>query len=143
MTQITKIYADFLGTWELMPESCVYEQSAPPRTGTYRISENTDGLTFDMAWVDADGESHVYHFSGVPDGEPYPFDGGDLADALSVSAESVWELNSSAFYKGKELMTASRKLTGEGQFMEVRQTVHLPDGTKPSNFACYRRQPDA
>jgi hypothetical protein len=143
MSDMMKIYAGFLGDWELEPESCVYEQSAPPRTGSYSISEGRDGLTFDMAWTDAEGENHEYGFAAMPDGKPHAFPGGDLADALSVTALSQTELNSAAFYKGRELMTATRTLVDEGAFMEVRQSVLLPDGTRPVNFARYRRKLNA
>jgi len=133
-------YQRFLGTWVLIPESCDYEQNEPPRSGTYRIESTAEGLRFEMAWTDSAGEQHSVSFSGVPDGKPMPFAGGELADALSITAVSKRELNSSAFLRGKELMVAQRQLDDTGQAMRVIQLVRLPDGTSARNVSVYRRQ---
>jgi len=134
------LYKGFLGTWVLIPSTCDYEQSEPPVEGTYRIEETAEGLAFHMAWTDGAGERHTASFSGVPDGRPRPFAGGELADALSVTAVSARELNSSAFFRGEELMVAQRQLDDSGQAMRVIQLVRLPDGTSPRNISVYRRQ---
>ncbi len=134
------IYRAFLGSWVLVPESCDYEQSEPPKSGTHRISETSVGLRFDMSWVDAMGEEHSASFSGIPDGELRPFDGGELADALSITAASERDLRSSVFYRGTERMAAQYQLDDTGQAMRVTQLVRLPDGTAPINTGTYRKQ---
>ena len=133
-------YDRFLGAWILVPESCDYQQSEPPRSGTYSIEETADGLRFDMSWVDDEGEAHTASFSAAADGKPAPFDGGDLADALSVTLVSSRELNSSAFWRGKERMVAQRQLDEGGNAMRVVQLVRLPDGTTLANTSVYRRE---
>ena len=136
-----KVYRGFIGTWVLIPETCDYEQSEPPLSGTYRIEEAAEeGLRFHMAWTDSAGEQHAASFSGIPDGKPRPFSGGDLADAMSITAMSERELWSSAFYRGKELMVAQRQLDDTGQAMRVIQQERLPDGTSPRNISVYRKQ---
>lgn len=134
-----KLYAGFLGHWQLEPDQCEFEQSVAPVSGSYGIEEGEKGLVFTMAWVDAEGHDFVVTFKGQPDGQPHPFNGGDLADALAVTAVSADELKTSAFLKGHELMVATRRLSGNGQFMRLTQTVHLPDGTSPSNHSRYKR----
>src|SRR5690606_11342740 len=133
-------YADFLGTWLLDPTSCAYQQGEPPRSGRYVIEERDGALHFTMEWVDATGTENRAAFSGIPDGEPRPFAGGDLADALSIEAPSPRELTSAALYRGVERMFAQRQLDDTRQVMRVTQIVRLPDGTNPSNVALYRRQ---
>lgn len=130
----------FLGTWVLVPESCDYEQNDPPLSGTYEIRLLDGTLHFDMRWTDSSGEPHAASFSGVPDGEPKPFAGGELADALAITAVSDRELNSSAFFRGRERMVAQRQLDDTGQAMRVIQLVRLPDGTSLRNISIYRRQ---
>ncbi|MBL4839087.1 MAG: hypothetical protein JKY34_16090 [Kordiimonadaceae bacterium] len=133
------LYQQFLGNWELIPLTCVYEQGDAPIAGTYSIEETGSTLTFHMGWTDADGGQHDYSFGATSDGKPKPFRGGDLADSISVTAVSEKELNSAAYKAGKELMLAQRTLSDDGDYMEVRQIVRLPDLTEPSNFARYRR----
>jgi len=133
-------YKDFLATWILIPESCRYEQGEAPRSGSYRIEERDDGqLVFALEWTDAEGKTHEVTFAGAPDGQRQPFEGGNLADALSVSAISPRELRSSAFYRGKECMVAQRQLDATGQAMRVVQVVRFDNGTSLSNVAVYRR----
>ncbi len=137
------IYAAFLGTWTLDPASCEYDQSEPPRHSTYRIEQVGASLTFTVHWVDAEDRQHRMSFSGVPNGERVPFDGGELADALSVSAVSERELNTSAFREGRELMVAQRQLDDTGQAMRITQVVRFVDGTFAANVGVYLKNPSA
>ncbi|MGH1344545.1 MAG: hypothetical protein ACRBN8_23500 [Nannocystales bacterium] len=135
-----RVYRDFLGLWQLIPESCQYEQGDPPTSGSYRIAENKDGtVEFTAQWVDAAGKSGSVSFSGFPDGTKMPFAAGELADSLAVEAVSPRELNSYAYLDGKELMVAQRQLDASGDAMRVTQVVRLPNGESPGNVAVYRR----
>jgi hypothetical protein len=136
----SKIYADFLGIWELEVESCAYEQSEPPLEGHQIISDGPDGLVIQMSWTDGGGETYSHIFAGVPDGKARPFAGGDLADALSVTLMSDTELKVSAFLRRVELMTARYLLAEDGMHLDLIQAVHLPDGSKPANLGRYRRR---
>jgi len=134
------LYAGFLGIWVLDPTTCDYQQGEPPLAGTYLIEESGGRLAFTIEWVDADDARHEVKFSGVPDGQPVPFAGGDLADAMSVTAVSARELRSSAFWKGAEHMVAQRQLDETRMAMRVTQVVYLPDGIRLANVALYRKQ---
>ena len=133
-------YAGFLGTWVLDPRSCQYQQGEPPQAGRYTISEVGDELRFEIEWVDAGGEEHRIEFSGAPDGVRYPFAGGELANAMSVTAVSSRELRSSAFYDGREVMTAQRQLDDSGKAMRITQVVRFRDGSHLANVAIYLRR---
>lgn len=137
---IEKMYAGFLGEWQLDVDGSHYGQGEAPVSGGYEISESQEGLVFVISWQDADGKEHSFTFSGVPDGEARPFAGDDLIDSMSVSAPNEAELTSKAFYQGRELMIAKRVLMDDGAVMEITQSVLLPDGSKPSNIARYRRK---
>lgn len=134
------LYAAFLGTWTLDPASCDYQQGDAPHAGSYRIREDEGKLFFELRWIDSGGEEHLAELSGVPDGSKAPFAGGDLADALSIDARSPRELNSSAYWRGKERMIAQRQLDQTGTAMRVTQVVFLPDGSHSANVSIYRKQ---
>ena len=134
------VYQRFLGDWTLDVATCEYEQGEPPQSGTYRIEASGDEVNIAMDWIDAEGESHHVSFRGRPDGSRMPFNGGPLADALAITAPSQKELNSAAFRDGVELMTATRTLSDDGVRMIIEQTVHLPDGTSPTNVGVYHRR---
>ena len=131
-------WAGFLGTWILDPTSCRYEQGDPPHSSTYRIAEAEGGrLVFEINWVDAEGREHEVSFSGKPDGSLERFDGGDLADALSVQSISARDLRSSAYFNGVERMVAQRQLDATGRAMRVTQLVRLPTGESLANVGVY------
>lgn len=137
-------WSAFLGTWILEPASCHYEQGAPPRAGRYVIAKRDDGeLEFTVSWTDAAGKSDSVSFSAPPDGRRIPMGDGELIDALSVSAVSSRELNSSGWIGDREVMVAQRQLDDRGEAMRVTQLVRLPDGSRPANVAIYRRAPRA
>ena len=133
------VYAGFLGIWTLIPESCNYEQGEAPKEATYRIAEDGAKLVFAMHWVDGKGKVHQHEFSGTPNGVPMPFNGGDLADSLVVSAVSARELTTSALSRGEELMVAQRQLDETGRAMRVTQIVRFPGGSNESNVGVYRK----
>lgn len=147
----TPLYAGFLGSWILDTSSCEFEQGDAPQAGSYHISEqalpagtssakpHATSLLFRSQWIDSEGASQSAEFSGIPDGTPSPFNGGDLADTLSISVVSRRELNSAAFYKGNERMTVSRQLDDTGGALRLIQAVKLPNGEQPTNISIYRR----
>lgn len=139
MTDPAPTFAAFLGAWQLIPASCVYEQGEPPRSGSYEISEDGATLVFSMRWEDAMGEHHHLSFSGRPDGEAAPYEAGELADSLSVSAVSTRELNTSAYLRGEEIMVAQRQLDDTLMAMRITQVVRLVGGTSLFNTSVYRR----
>ncbi len=133
-------YAGFLGTWVLIPGSCVYEQGPAPRDGTYTIEDRAGTLAFTIDWTAADGTAHHVEFAGRPDGVAVPFAGGEVVDAMAIEAVSPRELRSSAFWKGAELMVAQRQLDASGQVMRVTQLVRFVDGRRLANVALYRKR---
>ena len=139
MSDPSPTFAAFLGTWQLIPESCVYEQGDPPRSGSYEIREEGETLVFSMRWEDAMGQHHHLSFSGRPDAVAAPFDAGELADSLSVTAVSSRELNTSAYLRGKEIMVAQRQLDDTLMAMRITQVVRLAGGTSLFNTSVYRR----
>ena len=134
------IYKSFLGIWQLDTATCDYEQGEPPWSDRHQIAADGDELVIIMDWTDAAGDTHHASLRAKPDGSKIPFNGGPLADALQITAPSELELTSSAFRDGVELMTATRELEPDGMSFYLVQTVHLPDGTSPSNRATYIRQ---
>lgn len=133
------IFERFLGRWALDPQSCRFEQGAPPRAGLLEISRDGENIDIRMVTTDADGEVQDTAFSGTPDGRQTPFNGGMLADAMSIDAPSDDRLDSAAYWQGEALMRAARTLSADGTRMEIVQTVRLPDGEVLSNTATYLR----
>ncbi len=136
---IEEVCGGFFGVWNLDLSRSTFEQSEPPKSGVHIIELFEGHVIFHMAWVDAEGQDFEVKFAGIPDGQIREFPGGELADAMSVTAPSELELNTSAFLKGNELMTATRLLMDKGNEMLLTQTVHLPDDVTLQNKSLYVR----
>ena len=133
------LYEGFLGLWRLLPETCEFEQGDPPLEGICHIAAEAGALRFALQWRDATGDEHRSEHAAAPDGVPAPFAGGDLADSMSVTAESARELTSRAFYRGRERMVAQRQLSESGAAMRLVQLVRFPDGGTLVNTSIYRK----
>ena len=103
------------------------------------ISQSAGEVVIRMVLTDAEGQVHDTTFRGAPNGVPAPFDGGILVDALSIDTPADDRLDSAAFWKGEQLMTAMRTLSADGNRMEIVQTVRLPDETVLTNTSSYIR----
>lgn len=129
----------FVGTWILIPESCRFEQGDPPRSGRYRIEEHEGRAVFTIEWTAADGTFDRVELTGVPDGEPRPFAGGQAIDALAIEVASDRDLRTRGFWQGQELMVAQYQLDDTRSAMRVIQLLRFPDGSRMTNVSVYRK----
>ncbi len=119
----------FEGTWKLQPERCVYEHTTPPREGTYKIAATPEGLAFTLDWIDSDGDPQHTDFRLTWDGE------------VPASLELVDErtLNTAIERDEQVIAHASRRLSEDGEEMEILQHARTPEGKPFVNRAWYRR----
>ncbi|GAA6211476.1 hypothetical protein NBRC116602_12170 [Hyphomicrobiales bacterium 4NK60-0047b] len=137
---MSKPYYLFLGEWVLDVQLCDFEQGEVPLAAAYHIHDEGQDLIFDMSWTNQTNETHQMTLRGEPDGELAPFNGGDLVDALSITAVSSHELNSAAAMNGVVLMSVIRRLSPDAQQMAVLQEVKLPTGEISTNKSVYIRK---
>lgn len=126
------------GEWELVPELSLYEQSNPPRSGTYRIRREGETVSFALNWTTIDGKRHEIAFSGAADGrrEALPAPPGTEVSYLHVDGST---LDSSVFAGGHRTVYARRKASADGLLLAVVQETRRPDGTTSRNFQVYRK----
>jgi hypothetical protein len=139
-----RLYSGFLGSWSLIPESCQYEQGEAPIRGTITIEEVADELRFTMRWtMPGSPDEEAATFAGRPNGQPFAFAGGKLADAMTITVVASNDLRTTASFQGRELMVVQRQLDATGQAMRVTQVVRLRGGSAPANVSVYRRMAEA
>ena len=121
----------FEGLWRLLPERCEYQHQAPPRSGTYRIRPLPDGLGFTLDWVDAAEESHHLEFEL----------GWDRDTPASLELVDERTLNTTVEKDGRVTAHATRRLSAEGDELEIIQQGFKPSGEPFTNRAWYQRAP--
>lgn len=139
MSSLAPPYAGFLGTWLLIPQTCVYQQGPAPLAGRTTIAARDGALVIAMTWTAADGFEHRAELVARPDGVAAAFVGGDAIDALALAVVSPRELRATGTWRGARRMVSQRQLDATGQAMRVTQVVWFDDGTQLADVAVHRR----
>ncbi|MFL7839099.1 MAG: hypothetical protein ACK2T4_05550 [Candidatus Promineifilaceae bacterium] len=138
---MNKINADdaFLGTWQLQPNLSDYAFGQAPAEGVYRISRYGEGYKFDIAWTMTEGQQFETGYLGTPDGEQYPYENSQVAEAVSLTRVDELTLDSESFKGGRRIAYACRELIKNGCRMRVTQSGETADGVEFSNIAYYQK----
>jgi hypothetical protein len=131
----------FIGTWVLDPAQSKYELGTPPKSGTYILEPDGEGLKISMTWETAEGQNVEVSYFGIPDGKNYPYeDNPAVVDAMSMTRVDVNTLDSTAQKDGQVILYARRVLSEGGTVMTVTQSGLTPDGGQYSNVSAYNKQ---
>ena len=127
----------YLGSWELVPELCIYQQGDPPLEGTYHIGSKNGAIEFRIAWKDQAGQEHNLEFGGPLDGEAHK---SDAPGVSHVKYEKISEsiLDSTSYDNGSILMYARRIASADASLLSVMQRIMIGESAH-SNFQVYRR----
>jgi hypothetical protein len=126
----------YLGTWDLIPELCIYEQGEAPRSGVYTIGESEGVVSISMSWTDAEGEQHAIEYGGLPDGSEHPLEAPDLTHMTLTRIDS--STLDSAAYKGEDQMMYARR-TAHDDLLTTLQRIKTEDDGSVSIFQVYSR----
>ncbi len=131
----------FLGLWRFDPAQARYQLGEPPQIGTYRLDAHGDGYLITMEWTDARGQSYRQTYTAIPDGQLYPYGGANALVSIAMTRLDDRTLDTASFRGGERIAYAVRRLSDDGQTMQVIQSGQTPEGTPFENIAVYVRQP--
>lgn len=136
----------FLGTWDLVPELCLYEGRRKPAEGRYVIVPAGEGaLLVSVRWRMADEDTwQQAGFAGPCDGSPQrvpPLDPPvpGAPDRFTITRVDAGTLDSATFVGASEIATARRVASADGELLAVVQEARMPAGSRVRNFQVYRR----
>lgn len=129
----------FCGTWALLPEKSWYQFGAPAQQAKYRIKQEGKQLEIGVEWTEMDGQTFRATNYFIPDGQQYPYDNPDIADAVSASFTGERTLETTSFKNGEVLLFARRELSEDGRHMTITQSGRTPKGTTFSNISIYKK----
>ena len=129
----------YLGSWELIPELCIYEEGQPPLSGRYEIQQSDGQVQISIAWRAKDGADHHTTFGSPNDGTRTPIEAPGVTH-LSITRVSASVLDSGAFDHERIVSDARRCTSPDGQLLSTVQIGFRPDGTSFRNFQVYRRR---
>jgi acetyl esterase/lipase len=125
------------GTWQLVPEVCIYQSGEAPRDGTYVIALQAGRADFTIAWTTQAGEAHHAAFGGWMDGSRQPVAEGSPAEfSIESSGDS---LDSAVWLNGERIAFARRRVSADGALLSTVQEGIDSSGNAYRNFQVYRR----
>lgn len=132
---------NFLASWQLFPEKCIYQKGEVPKSGNYKIESVKNGATLriSMNWVSRINEAFFADFHLVPDAKLHSCEQSDFADEMSGEF-----INSStfivSFYKEqKKFLTTKHEILSNG-YLQITQEGIDHEGKGFCNKDIYHKQ---
>ena len=131
----------FLGTWDLLPELCLYDEGTPPDQADYEIGRAGGGLRLRITWRPAGSASSLSTgFGGPDDGTVQPVEGQAGVTGLSLLRIDDRTLDSTAWNEDAVVSSARRVASADGTLLVVRQVVPGAGGGSVQTFQVYARR---
>ncbi len=129
--------AKYFGTWELIPELCIYSKGKVPESASYQIEDQGARIAFTVAWR-ADGQNGEVRFAPLADGTIE--DAEDDMAAHRIIIVSDYQLDGEAFVGERRIATASRRVSHDGDLLSVLQVNEFVEGEVDTVFQLYKRR---
>ena len=78
---------NFLASWQLFPEKCVFDNGVAPKSGNYKIEsiENGQALSISINWVSLDNEAFYTQYRIVPNEELIALESNEIANQVQAN----------------------------------------------------------
>lgn len=132
---------NFLASWQLFPEKCVYEQGERPKSGTYKITgiDDKKELVVSHNWVTLENQAFASQYQVIADGELNPFEQHDIAEKAQVIFRDSISFEIHFYKKGEVTLHIVHEIMPNG-YLKITQQGHKEDGTAYTNTEIYHKQ---
>ena len=130
--------ANYIGTWLLIPELCIYQNGEPPLRGIYEIQSDGTEVRISVNWTDKEGAEHAIEYGGAIDGSKHPIDASGTTSTVYFRVDEN-TLGSTVYDNDRKTMYARRIVSAANDLLATVQVQYRPEGDL-SNFQVYRRE---
>ena len=130
--------ANYVGTWILIPELCIYQSGEPPLNGIYKIQSDGTEVRFSLTWTDKEAAEHAIEYGGPIDGSKHLIDASDSTSTAFLRVDEN-TLDSTVYDNDRKTMYARRIVSAGNDLLAVVQVEYKPENNS-SNFQVYRRK---
>ena len=132
---------NFMASWQLFPEKCLYENGLPPKSGSCKIeaAANSNQLTIATNWVSIDNEAYYSQYSIIPDGEIHDTGTPEMAPQAQASIPNSSEIEIAFLEKENPVLKIHMQILPNG-YLQVKHTATMPDGKPFVNTEIYHKQ---
>jgi hypothetical protein len=132
---------NFLFSWQLFPEKGIYELGERPKSGTFKITADSERLVLsvEMNWVTLENNAFSSSYLIEADGDLHEFDDKEIADQASIKfLDSIsFEIN---FYKaGERSLKIYHEIMPNG-YLRITEDGIKQDGSAYKNMIYYHKQ---
>lgn len=127
------------GIWHFVPAASTYQSGPAPKESKRQWIPDGDKVKFIHDGIGADGKPFHTEFTAAYDGQPNPFIGGTLYDAVALTSRGPSRVDQVFTLKGKVTVKATRTISKDGKRMTIDSRGTKPDGTRFRNLLIYER----
>ncbi len=132
---------NFLASWQLFPEKCVYEFGERPKSGIYRIEADSEKneLTIHHNWVSLENNGFSADYTIIADGDLQPYPEKSFADHVQVNFPDGISFEIHFYLHGRVVMHVVHEIMPNG-YMKVIQQGSINEETRYTNTEIYHKQ---
>jgi hypothetical protein len=132
---------NFLASWQLFPEKCIYEQGDRPKSGTYRIEGNTERseLTISHNWVSLENQAFSAEYTVVADGDLHGFYDEAMADKVQVNFPDGIHFEVHFYRAGQVNLHVIHEIMPNG-YLRITSQGSTTEGKTYTNVEIYHKQ---
>ena len=132
---------NFLASWQLFPEKCIYDQGIAPKSGNYKVESVEQGrkLQISSNWVNIENDAFFTQYTIQPDDCLQPFENQDLADSYRSFFANASVLNIHFFKEEQLILEVTHEILPNG-YMRITQTGKKNGGQAFKNIEVYHKQ---
>ncbi|MFM2439199.1 MAG: hypothetical protein RLZ16_196 [Bacteroidota bacterium] len=132
---------NFLASWQLFPEKCIFEYQIVPKSGNYKIETVQNGhlLSFSHNWVSIENEAFYAQYQVNPNGEIFDFENKELAEEVSAEINNASCLTVQFIKSGTTSLKVTHEILANG-FLKVTHQGNKENGDPFTNVEVYHKQ---
>jgi hypothetical protein len=132
---------NFLASWQLFPEKCIFEFGVAPQSGNYKIESIDNGhrLSISINWVSIENEAFYTQLFITPKDAIEAINNNEIADAALATINNVSTLSITLFKEGKQVLQVVHEILPNG-YLKITQNGSKPTGESFTNIEIYHKQ---
>lgn len=132
---------NFLASWQLFPEKCIFEKGLAPKSGNYKVEsiENGQALSISINWVSLDNEAFYTQYRIVPNDEIQVLNDNEIADQVQATIFNASSLSTVFFKDHLKVLSVLHEIMPNG-YLKITQEGHDSAGKQFKNVEIYHKQ---
>lgn len=132
---------NFLASWQLFPEKCLYEKGVPPKSGICKIeaATNSNQLTIATNWVSMDNEAYYSQYTITPDGAIHTSESPEIASHTQSAILNSSQLDIRFLKEEEAVLNVQMQILPNG-YLQITHKGYEPNGKLFQNIEIYYKQ---